>query len=269
MDKAMLRNLLAAVTIVAATPLHAANITPYRNCPYGYPDCIVINGEFDIFDFAKFSDARKAVSPEQFQEKHGGYMFPKVAVYLNSPGGIIAGTQYMATMFNGAVTVVPENAVCASMCSYLWMMGRRRFLAPTGRVGFHSASTRDGEASKLGNERLKEGFEMINMFGWHNQLSTKAIEFLFSTNPYGMLWLTPQLANKVGIDYESWPADAHAPPRFTEREVCESQGLRWHVPGIHDRFDAYCERTPTTEKQACEAQGFQWRGLGVESYCKH
>jgi hypothetical protein len=73
---------------------------------------------------------------------------------------------------------------------------------------FHSASV-NGVRSERGNEFIKDrfynGLEVWKYISGYKALSKEAQDALLAASPNGMLWLTPQIAKTLGIDYEDWP----------------------------------------------------------------
>ena len=62
-------------------------------------------------------------------------------VIFDSPGGnMVAGLEIgRAIRIKGFATLVPDDYECASACALSWLGGRVRYLAASGRVGFHAA----------------------------------------------------------------------------------------------------------------------------------
>jgi len=67
----------------------------------------------------------------------------RIVLMLNSPGGSVAhGREVMAAIRDAAQareidTLVPDGAVCASMCGPIYLLGSRRLAGPFAHFMFH------------------------------------------------------------------------------------------------------------------------------------
>jgi len=180
--------LIAPIFIHPATS-NAAEIT-YRELS---SDSAVINirGDITSGDFEKF----RRISVRYSQaivtlDSDGGQLLPAIDI-----GKVIKITGY--------VTLVPENAICASSCALIWVAGSTRLLSPKGNVGFH-ASYRDNngklEESGVANALIGNYLTLLN-------LPEKAIIFATRASPKEISWLTSHNKRVAGIDFEDFPAN--------------------------------------------------------------
>lgn len=118
-------------------------------------------------------------------------------IILNSPGGIAqVGIDIgRAIRMRDFKTWVPSGSSCASACGMIWLGGRTRFVGKSGRVGFHSVYRyENGARVEVGSGNAVFG-AYLSQLG----LSEKAIRYLASAEPRSMNWLTPELADVLGI----------------------------------------------------------------------
>lgn len=119
-------------------------------------------------------------------------------VDLSGPGGSLhAGFEIgKAIRLKNFATIVLENTECASACALAWLGGRVRFMQDGARVGFHAPYVLEGD------EPRPDSFGSAAVGAYLNELglSIHAIEFITSPQPEDMGWLTPEVAERVGID---------------------------------------------------------------------
>ena len=123
-------------------------------------------------------------------------------VFLNSPGGDLnAGIEIGNTIWtNEFVTVVLDDAICASACALAWLGGRPRYVELGSAIGFHAPTRVDDP------ERNPDSVGSAVTGGYLNQLGFKtgAIAYMTELGPDEMRWLTPEDAQRLGIYYEVW-----------------------------------------------------------------
>lgn len=136
-------------------------------------------------------------------------------VQFESPGGsLIAGLAMgRAIRLNGATTLVPDEATCASACGLAWLGGVRRAVGDRARVGFHAAYYVDdqGRAIETGQGNALIG-AYLNQLG----LSERAVLYITGAAPEDMAWLSPDEAEDLGIPMQRIGAAA-PPARAPER----------------------------------------------------
>lgn len=136
-------------------------------------------------------------------------------VQFESPGGsLIAGLAMgRAIRLNGATTLVPAGATCASACGLAWLGGVRRAVGTGARVGFHAAYYVDdqGRAIETGQGNALIG-AYLNQLG----LSERAVLYITGAAPEDMAWLSPDEAEDLGIPMQRI-GTASAPSGTPER----------------------------------------------------
>ncbi len=147
-------------------------------------------------------------------------------IILNSPGGIsqVGIDIGRAIRMRDFKTWVPSGSTCASACAMIWLGGRTRLVGERGRIGFHSVYRyENGVPVEVGSGNAVFG-AYLSQLG----LSEKAIRYLASTEPRSMAWLTPELADVLGISMAVFdPASPPTASRTTvpsiDRSVAPSQ----------------------------------------------
>lgn len=134
--------------------------------------------------------------------------YSKGIVVLNSPGGVsqVGIDIGRAIRMREFETWVPSGSTCASACAMIWLGGRTRLMGKTGRIGFHSVyRLENGVPVEAGSGNAVFG-AYLSQLG----LSEKAIRYLTSAEPRSMSWLTPALAEVLGISMAVY--DPASPP---------------------------------------------------------
>jgi hypothetical protein len=94
-------------------------------------------------------------------------------------------------------TVIGPDTFCASACADIWLAGSRRFIAPSGHVGFHGSS--------LYGRRSEDGDNLVRGYYKEIGISPAAAEVLLSPDPDDVLWLSDGRARRLGIVALDWP----------------------------------------------------------------
>jgi hypothetical protein len=115
-------------------------------------------------------------------------------VGLRSNGGAIATGMGMGTLIRmrGLNTLVIDDTTCASACALAWLAGSPRLMGKKARIGFHAAS--------IGGAETGAGNALVGAYLERLGLPERAIFYATIAGPKEMLWLTPENANKLGID---------------------------------------------------------------------
>lgn len=201
MNRPALCQTLAVALALLASPALTAEVV---RVPHGSGNdgaLITVTGEF------RQGDDRKLV--RALLETEG-----TATVQFDSPGGsLIAGLAMgRAIRLNGASTLVPDGATCASACGLAWLGGVRRAVGDGARVGFHAAYYVDdqGRAIETGQGNALIG-AYLNQLG----LSEKAVLYITGAAPEDMAWLTQDEAEDLGIPMQRLGrAPARAPGRI-------------------------------------------------------
>lgn len=107
---------------------------------------------------------------------------------LNTPGGDVDTGAYIGLIVRdrGMDVGVPANAKCASACFLIFAAGRDKYVAPSARIGVHSAH--DGQ----GHETPDTAAATIDMTRYLSSIDVPKdiIGRLVTTKPNDMAWLT-------------------------------------------------------------------------------
>jgi hypothetical protein len=146
-------------------------------------DSVQINGTIEAGDYIKFYQATKELKPGD-------------TIWLNSPGGRFDQGLPIAQLIkkNGWNTAVGANAVCTSMCAFIWLAGKPRFSTSQSSIGFHSVYFQGTlQSSPSGNAMMGAYLRDLGF-----KLDT--IRYLTETPPEKMEWLTFEKAKQYDID---------------------------------------------------------------------
>jgi hypothetical protein len=158
---------------------------------------VMVEGDLELTDIESF---RAKIAP-----------LAKATVAFRSDGGsLLAGIRIgMMIRVKNFITVVPDQAQCASACAVAWLGGARRFMGTRSRVGFHAAYVQRAGAtteSAPGNAVLGAYLDQIGM-------PEDAIVYITQAAPSSMKWLTLDEAAQHGIDVALLPpVERPAPP---------------------------------------------------------
>jgi hypothetical protein len=150
---------------------------------------VVIDGDLELADIESF---RSKIGP-----------LSKATVAFRSDGGsLLAGIRIgMLIRVKNFITVVPDQAQCASACAVAWLGGVRRFMGTGSKVGFHAAYIQKAGTtteSGPGNAVLGAYLDQIG-------LPEDAIVYITQAAPSSMKWLTMDEAAQHGIDVALLP----------------------------------------------------------------
>jgi hypothetical protein len=170
---------------------------------------LLVAGELENGDEKKFAD--KAIGASE-----------AIVLLASNGGSVTAGIEIgKAIRLKGFITLVPDNVKCASACALAWLGGRKRFVAPSGQVGFHAVyRANDGQESGFGNALVGA---YLNALG----LSERAIFFITGRPPNEMNWLTSEEAAKHGIEVALFEVQ---PAKKPNEPSAEPQGTKPRDP---------------------------------------
>ena len=193
------------------SPVSAATVEIIKHISTGV--IVRVDGDLALEDGEKFA---ATVRPLQ-----------GAVILLNSPGGsLMAGLRIGEIVRSrNFSTVVLDDDLCASACAIAWLGGRRRYLAPKARLGFHAAYSNDGGGAAVSGA----GNALVGAYLDRLGLSDETIFELTEAGPAGMLWLDVPTANQLGIaakpfaleDVSSTPAIAPNAPTFPAQRAVE------------------------------------------------
>ena len=196
-----LRVLALATAACVSTGAEAATITARQSEGWNF---VTLQGRIVSADGAEFNRVIASL-PDQ----------PTV-IALHSPGGIISAATLgigQAIRSHGYRTLVGPGNTCASACGLIWLAGVKRYLTPTGRVGFHAAYGDDGEESGQGNAVVGAYLNQLGM-------SFQAVAYLTAAAPSQMQWLDTADANRYGIPFTL--ITSGTPPERTQHSTMPS-----------------------------------------------
>ncbi len=157
---------------------------------------ITLEGEIKLEDGARFAQAASGAD--------GGL------VIFASPGGnLLAGLRIgQFIRLHEFRTLVPDGQRCASACALAWLGGTRRFMQPSGQVGFHAAYIREanGEARETG-----AGNALVGAYLSRLGLEDEAILYIENAHPDQITWLRDGDARRVGIAVSILPSFDRTP----------------------------------------------------------
>lgn len=157
--------------------------------------------------------------------------YPRAAVLFESPGGnLMAGLRMGETIRRmGYSTGVAPGTRCASACALAWLGGVSRFMSARSIVGFHAAyNPDDGSVNAPANA-------LVGAYAASLGLSRPAILFITSAQPKDMKWLSPEMANGLGIavtvleveSTQATPPPAALPPVLHYVTGLDPNGDNW------------------------------------------
>lgn len=132
----------------------------------------------------------------------------QVTVYLASNGGDTLAAMAIGRMIrsNKFATDVPSGALCTSACGLIWIAGDRRSLSAIAKVGFHGAFRRINGKMVISSE----GNALVGAYIAEMGYSAAAIVYFTQAPPSGVQWLSPEVAARIGVEYEQIPPTGSA-----------------------------------------------------------
>jgi len=187
MERQMLRR-IGRTTLAGAVSffcvLHAAHSAEFKKWRDGNVDVIAIQDDLQPGDEKKFFNAALSSSD--------------AIVVFHSPGGsLLAGIEIgKAIRLKGFSTYVPDGMQCASACALAWLGGQVRFMSAGGRIGFHAAYTKGTGQPTVSSSGNALAGAYLSQLG----LPNSAVIYITDAAPTRMQWLTPDDAQRHGID---------------------------------------------------------------------
>jgi hypothetical protein len=130
-------------------------------------------------------------------------------IQLESDGGEAIGSLDIADIVrrSGLHTWVPDDKICASACSMIWIAGGAKYAGRRAHIGFHGAyNGRTGQQMPI-------ALAMQGALLGRLDYSYGAIYWMVSPQALDMNWLTPEIADKLGIYFEYDKTFPPGPPR--------------------------------------------------------
>jgi hypothetical protein len=122
----------------------------------------------------------------------------KAVVLLESQGGQTYDALEIGKIIKikGYSTYVGNETTCASSCALIWLSGTSKYMGRNAKLGFHAAYLEtDGSKKESGLGNAIVG-SYLNSMG----ISDKAIIFATQAGPNSISWLTPEIADGLGIN---------------------------------------------------------------------
>jgi hypothetical protein len=177
--------LLTAVAVLVTTisVANAAEITvsKVKNNQYA----VLIEGDIEIGDDQKFDRLTRKILP-------GGAMVGLISDGGSLPAGLNIGLTIRNKRFD---TLVLEKTKCLSVCALAWLAGVERFVTAESYIGFHGAYRIENDQATVSGA----GNAVVGAYLARLGFSYDAIYTLTKTKPDDMLWMTGELAQKLGI----------------------------------------------------------------------
>jgi hypothetical protein len=180
----MLKLLIAVAALAAAISVaNAAEITvsKIKNGQYA----VLIEGDIEIGDDQKFNRLTSKIPP-------GGAMVGLISDGGSLPAGLNIGLTIRNKRFE---TLVLEKTKCLSVCAFVWLAGVERFVTSESYVGFHGVYRMENDQATVSGAGNAVAGAYLARLGF----SYDAIYMLTKTKPDDMLWMTGELAQKLGI----------------------------------------------------------------------
>jgi hypothetical protein len=179
----------ATIIMLAEGSSMAATITVHAFDGEGRVFVDVV-GRIDDGDFEAFKEKTDQIYPI-------GTSHPKkqVIVTLVSHGGLIGPAMQIGELVRkrGMWTFVPGDRTCASACALIWVAGWLRTVGNTPQIGFHAAYDENTRRETGAGNAVIGAYLRDLGFGYN------AIYFMTRKGPTNLEWLTPDLAEEVGV----------------------------------------------------------------------
>jgi hypothetical protein len=251
LNRIAIRAILAAGVSLTAISAHAANMARLDSID-GY-NVVAIEGEITGGDADKFQQITSGLKGSTI-------------ITINSLGGkVVEGLQIAENIHDRHfLTLVQNNASCASICGIMWLAGSTRHSGTAAHIGFHAASNADGTESGAASA-------MIGAFLGQLGLSYNAIYYITSAPPSGINWLSAAKAKELGITVTvhqptptaAAPAAAPVASRPVDYTVVSFE------MGRHERqsWEAWFTGLPTTDYRTGTEWWTEHRSLKPQPSC--
>jgi hypothetical protein len=183
--------LVAVLIIAPAREAWSATITVHATDAVGRVFVDVV-GQINDEDFKTFKEQTDQIYPIG-----SGHLNKQMIVTLMSYGGSIGPALQIADQIRkrGMSTFVPGDRTCASACAYIWLAGRPRTVGDGPRIGFHAVYDRTTR------QETGAGNAVVGAYLRDLGLGYKAIVSMTHKGPTSVEWLTPDVANELGVTW--------------------------------------------------------------------
>jgi hypothetical protein len=174
---------IAALVMLTSAAANAADFTVSK-VKGGYY-VVLIEGDIVVGDDVKFDKLTRKIPS-------GNAMIGLISDGGSLGAGLNIGITIRSKRF---VTLVSENTKCLSVCAFAWLAGVERFVTKDSYVGFHGAFKFENDKAEVSGA----GNAVVGAYLARLGFSYDAIYMLTKTKPDDMLWMTGELAQKLGI----------------------------------------------------------------------
>jgi hypothetical protein len=180
---AMKRFLCVILSALCAYPASAATIM-------AQPSSVSGAGAIVIFGTLQPGD-------DEILSRHLKRFRKGIVVFQGDGGSLLTATKIgTAIRLRHYATLVADESICASACAVAWLGGAPRIMEDGAKIGFHAAYTlKDGQATEGSVPNALLG-AYLGKIG----LPDRAVIYVTSAPPEGMTWLSPDDAEKMGIE---------------------------------------------------------------------
>lgn len=168
--------LLTTVAIASATPAAAAT---FRVEPHG----VVVSGDIVAGDADRLSRAVRDA--------------PVPIVFVDSPGGVLRESVWMADVIRGAKATVVVSGTCASACFNLFVAGHGRVVLRDSRVGVHSVGLVGKQGHVTASSRMSIA---LSAYLVARGVPWSIVAKMLATPPSRMAWLTRSDLEKLDAE---------------------------------------------------------------------
>ena len=155
---------------------------------------VLLQGDIELDDIAQFWARAATLS--------------KATIAFRSDGGsLLAGIRIGALIRErGFITLVPDDARCASACAIAWLGGLQRLMGNGSKVGFHAAYVLKGHKPVESGP----GNAVLGAYLFQLGLSEASIVYITEADPSSLNWLSLEQAAQHGIDVSPAPEEIHS-----------------------------------------------------------
>jgi len=155
---------------------------------------VLLQGDIELDDIAQFWARAATLS--------------KATIAFRSDGGsLLAGIRIGALIRErGFITLVPDDARCASACAIAWLGGLQRLMGNGSKVGFHAAYVLKGHKPVESGP----GNAVLGAYLFQLGLSEASIVYITQADPSSLNWLSLEQAAQHGIDVSPAPEEIHS-----------------------------------------------------------
>jgi hypothetical protein len=154
---------------------------------------VLLQGDIELDDIARFSARAATLS--------------KATIAFRSDGGSLLAAIRIGALIRerGFITLVPDEARCASACAVAWLGGLQRLMGNGSKVGFHAAYVLKGRRPVESGP----GNAVLGAYLFQLGLSEDSIVYITEADPNSINWLSREEAAQHGIEVSPAPEETH------------------------------------------------------------